>query len=139
MAIVDAATSPAQEVRADWRPWLACGLAVLSAMSYVVTMVLPYYAAGLPSRDSLYLYEADAQWPYTSAAGPLVHLLSLWALAIAPVLSLAVAGWSACRLWITRSQPAARSVLWTAMLVSCATFGWFTTPLSADLVGWMLD
>lgn len=112
---------------------------MLGAASYVVSMVLPYYAAGLPSRDSLYLYEMDAQWPYTSGAGPLVHLLGLWALAMAPIMSLAVAGWSAHRLWTTRSYPAGRAVLWTAVLVSCATFGWFTTPLSADLLGWMLD
>jgi hypothetical protein len=87
----------------------------------------------------LHLYEIDAQWPYTSAAGPLVHLLALWALGIAPIQSFAVAGWSAYRLWTTRSCPAGRAVLWTAALVSCATIGWFATPLSADLLGWMLD
>lgn len=86
MAIVDAAPIRAvQHQRNDRRAWLALGLAVLGATSCVVALVLPYYAAGRPARESLYLYDIDALWPYTSAAGPLVGLLSFWALAMAPV------------------------------------------------------
>lgn len=128
-----------QRRRTDRRAWLACGLAALSATSCAVALVLPYLAAGLPSRDSLHLHEIDALWPYTSAAGPLVEVLSLWVLAAAPFVSVAVACWSTHRLWAARTVPGGRAVLALALLVSVATLAWFTTPLAADLMVWMID
>ncbi len=140
MAILDAPpTEVVEGDRTDWRAWLACGLAALSAASAAVALVLPFYAAGLPARETLYLYEIDQQWPYTSAAGPLVGLLALWALAMAPFMSVAVASWSAYRLWTTRFASSGRVALLVALLLSGATLGWFTTPLAGDLVAWMID
>lgn len=128
-----------QRRRADWRSWLACGLAALSAASWFVALVLPYYAVGRPGADSLYLYEIDAQWPYDSALGPLVGLLALWTLAMAPFVSAAVACWSAHRLWSTRSAHGGHVVVMAALLVSLVTLAWFTTPLAGDLMAWMID
>lgn len=140
MATTDVAPDHAvQSRRADWRPWLACGLAVLSATSWLVAMLLPYYAAGLPAPDRLYLHEIDTLWPYASAVGPLVGLLGLWALAMAPFVSFAVAAWSGHRLWTTRSCGGGRAVLSAALLVSVATLAWSTTPLAGDLMAWMID
>lgn len=140
MAILDVAADQAmQRQRTDWRPWIAGGLAALSATSIAMALVLPYYAAGLPARESLYLYDIDAQWPYTSAVGSLVGLLALWALAMAPFVSFAVASWSAYRLWMTRSARGGRVVLVVALLVSGATFAWFMTPQASDLMAWMID
>ena len=139
MAIVDTPSVLPVTVRSGSGPWLACGLAVLSATSYVVSMVLPYLAAGRPAPGSLYLVDYGAQWPVTSAAAePLVALLSFWALGVAPFMSFATAGWSATRLWTTRHRATGRAALWTALLVSCATLVWFCTPLSAALLGWMI-
>ena len=128
-----------EQHRTDWRPWLACGLAALSATSCVVALVLPYYAAGLPARGSLYLYEIDELWPYTSAVGPLVGLLALWVLAMAPFVSFAVASWCTYRLWTTRGARRGRVAVVLALFVAAATVVWFTTPLASDLMIWMID
>ena len=138
MAIVETPSVPPVTVRTERGPWLACGLAVLSATSYVVSMVFPYLAAGRPAPGSLYLVDYGAQWPVTSAAEPLVALLSFWAVGVAPFVSFSTAGWSALRLWTTRHRVTGRVPLWTALLVSGATFVWFCTPLSAALLGWMI-
>ncbi len=140
MALVDAAPLRAvQHPPNDRRAWLALGLAVLRAMSCVVALVLPYYAAGRPARESLYLYDIDALWPYTSAAGPLVGLLSFWALAMAPFISFAVVCWGAHRLWTLRAAPGREVVVAMALLVSVCTLGWFMTPMASDLLAWMID
>ena len=140
MAVLEVAPDQAvQRDPTDWRPWLACGLAALSATSCAVALVLPYYAAGLPARESLYLYEIDELWPYTSAVGPLVDLLAFWVLAMAPFMSFAVASWSAYRWWVARSVRGGRVVLVAALLVSGATFAWFMTPQASDLMAWMID
>lgn len=128
-----------EQHRADWRPWLACGFAALSATSCVVALVLPYYAAGLPARESLYLYEIDEFWPYTSAFGPLVGLLAFWVLAMAPFVSFAVGSWCAYRLWTMRAARGGRVAVVVALLVSAATVVWFSTPLASDLMIWMID
>ncbi len=139
MAIVDAAPIRAvQDQRNDRRAWLALGLAVLSAASCVVALVLPYYAAGLPARESLYLGDIDELWPYTSAVGPLVVLLSFWAL-MAPFISFAVVCWAAHRLWTLRAAPGRDVVVLVALLVSASTLGWFMTPMASDLLAWMID
>lgn len=139
MAIVDAAPIRAvQDQRNDRRAWLALGLAVLSAASCVVALVLPYYAAGLPARESLYLDDIDELWPYTSAVGPLVVLLSFWAL-MAPFISFAVVCWAAHRLWTLRAAPGRDVVVLVALLVSASTLGWFMTPMASDLLAWMID
>lgn len=140
MAIVDAAPIGAvQHQPNDRRAWLALGLAVLSATSCVVALVLPYYAAGRPARESLYLYDIDALWPYTSAAGPLVGLLSFWVLALAPFVSFAIVCWGAHRLWTLRAAPGREVVVLVALLVSASTLGWFMTPMASDLLAWMID
>jgi hypothetical protein len=140
MAIVDAAPIRAvQHQRNDRRAWLALGLAALSAASCVVALVLPYYAAGLPARESLYLYDIDALWPYTSAVGPLVVLLSFWVLAMAPFISFAVVCWGAYRLWTLRAAPGREVVVAVALLVSACTLGWLMTPMASDLLAWMID
>ena len=140
MAIVDAAPIGAvQHQPNDRRAWLALGLAVLSATSCVVALVLPYYAAGRPARESLYLYDIDALWPYTSAAGPLVGLLAFWVLALAPFVSFAIVCWGAHRLWTLRAAPGREVVVLVALLVSASTLGWFMTPMASDLLAWMID
>lgn len=140
MAIVDAAPVRAvQHQRNDRRAWLALGLAALSAASCVVALVLPYYAAGLPARESLYLYDIDELWPYTSAVGPLVGMLSFWALAMAPFISFAIVCWCARRLWTLRAAPGRDVVVLVALIVSASTLGWFMTPLASDLMVWMID
>ena len=139
MAIVDAAPIRAvQHQRNDRRAWLALGLAVLSAMSCVVALVLPYFAAGRPARESLYRYDIDQLWPYTSAVGPLVVPLSFWAL-MAPFISFAVVCWGAHRLWTLRAAPGREVVVALALLVSVCTLGWFMTPMASDLLAWMID
>ncbi len=139
MAIVDAAPVRAvQPQRNDRRAWLALGLAVLSAASCVVALVLPYYAAGLPAREALYLYDIDELWPYTSAVGPLVVPLSFWAL-MAPFISFAVVCWAAHRLWTLRAAPGRDVVVLVALLVSASTLGWFMTPMASDLLARMID
>lgn len=140
MAIVDAAPIGAvQRQPNDRRAWLALDLAVLSATSCVVALVLPYYAAGLPSREALHLYDIDGLWPYTSAVGPLVVLLSFWALAMAPFVSFAIVCWGAHRLWTLRAAPGREVVVLVALLVSASTLGWFMTPMASDLLAWMID
>jgi len=141
MAIVDAApVRVVQRQLNDRRAWLALGLAALSATSCVVALVLPYYAAGLPARESLYLYDIDELWPYTSAVGPLVVVLSFWALAMAPFVSFAVVCWGAHRLWTLRAAPGRDAVVVAAaLLVSASTLGWFMTPMASDLLAWMID
>lgn len=140
MVILDVAPDQVlQRHRTDSRTWLAFGLAALSATSCAVALVLPYYAAGLPARESLYLYEIDELWPYTSAVGPLVGVLAFWVLAMAPFVSFAVASWCAHRLWTMRAARGSRAVVVVALLVSAATVVWFTTPLGSDLMIWMID
>ena len=138
MALVDTAPVQVQPDQSDWRPPLALGLAALSAISYLLVLVVPYYAAGAPDPESLHLYEIDQQWPYTSVLSPVVGLLAFWALGIAPFASVAVAGWSGHRLWSTRSAPAGRGVVLAALLVSIATFAWFVVQ-GAELLVWMID
>ena len=139
MALVDAAPqAQAQDDRADRRPWLACGLAALSATAYALVLVVPYYAAGAPAPEALHLHEIDQQWPYTSPLEPVLGLLALWVLGVAPFACIGVAGWSAHRLWTARAVPGRQAMVWTALILSVTTLAWFVTS-GAGLLVWMID
>lgn len=138
MALIDTAPTQAPADRTDRRPWLALGLAALSATSYLLVLVVPWYAAGAPAAESLYLYEIGEQWPYTSPLAPVTGVLAFWALGIAPFASVGVAGWAAHRLWDTRTVPGGRAVVWAALVLSVVTLAWFATG-GAGLLAWLID
>src|SRR6478672_11799846 len=121
MALVD--TLPdAQDTRTDWRPRVALGIAALSAISYVLVLVVPYYAAGAPDPSAP--PSSDPLWAYPSVVGPVMGLLTIWALGVAPLACAAVAGWSGHRLSTTVAADGPRAVVWTALLVSVVTLVW---------------
>lgn len=142
MAIVDTAPEQAPARTAGWQPWLALGLALFCAMSYLVALVLPYYAHGLhhrPEGESLYLHQLSDLWPYDTALGWLVSLLALFALAGAPFVGFGVAAWSAYRLWAERLTARPRLVWLTATAVATASVIWSLTPLADELRIWLVD
>lgn len=142
MAVLDSPTLGAPATRTPRAAWVALALALVGATSYVVALVLPYYAASLdqrPAGEPLYEHELSGLWPYDSPFGGAVGLLAMWALAVAPFAAVAVAAWSVHRLWTTRAVAGARAVTVAALVVSVATVGWTLTPLHAELVVWLLD
>ena len=142
MAVLDTGPDQAEARTASRQPWLALGLALLCATSYVVALVLPYYVNGLhhrPAGDSIYLHDMSELWPYDTAYGWLVSLLALFSFVAAPFVGFAVAVWSACRLWVERGAPRRTAVWLAAMVVSTATVLWIFTPLAEELRVWLLD
>ena len=111
---------------------------MLSATSYLLVLVVPYYAAGAPDLSSTHVSEVDQPWSYPSALGPLLTALTFYAIGVAPFASVGVAGWSVHRLWTRRAVPAGRVVVVAALLVSGATLGWFVVR-GAELLAWLID
>jgi len=141
MAVLDTVPDRAG-ARARWQPWLALGLALLCATSYVVALVLPYYVNGLdhrPPGESLYLHDLSEVWPYDTAYWWLVALLALFSLVLAPFVGFAVAFWSGWGLWAERRAPRRRVVWFAATAVSTASVIWIFTPLAQELRIWLVD
>ncbi|PKH37795.1 hypothetical protein SAMN05192575_101843 [Nocardioides alpinus] len=138
MAAVETAPTQTTETArpALWHPWLALGLAVLCATSYVVALVLPYYANELHERPA---GDLTGFWPYDTSLGWLVSLLAVFSFALAPVVGFGVAAWSAHRLWEDRQAPRGRLVWLAAMIVGAASVAWIFTPLAAELRVWLVD
>ena len=141
-------TAPAQEQAqagartARSQPWVALGLTLFSAASYLVALVLPYYANDLhrrPEGESLYLHEMSGLWPYDTSLGWLVSLLALFSFAAAPFASVGVATWAAYRLWADRRAPRLRVVWLAALVIAVATVAWMFTPLAEELRVWLVD
>lgn len=142
MAVIDTVPEQAPATPARWHPWVALGLPLLCATSYVVALVVPYYVNGLhhrPAGESIYLYDMSELWPYDTAYGWLVSLLALFSFALGPFVGFGVACWSACRLWEERHAPRQRMIWLAAMLVSSTTVLWIFTPLAEELMAWLLD
>lgn len=144
MAAVE--SSPTQTLQparpAMWQPWLALGLAVLCATSYVVALVLPYYVNEVNRRPAGETLDPDAMpgfWPYDTALGWLVSLLAIFSFALAPVIGFGVTAWSAHRLWEDRQAPRGRLVWLAAMVVAAASVVWIFTPFAAELRAWLID
>ena len=139
MALVDTTPqAPARADRVEAPAWVALGLALLSAASYVVALVIPYYAVGAPDLDAAAAPSAAQPWSYPAVLGPLPAVLLFWSMCVAPFASAGVAWWSLHRVWTTRAVRGVGRIAWAALVVSVATFAWFCVQGGALMV-WMLD
>lgn len=131
-------------VLSDWAPWVALALAVGGAVSYVVSMVLPYYVNDLnrfPLEDMPWGRDYTQMWPYDTSYSLPFGLAGIYALTCAPFVAGGVVMWAGFRLWVgwrTMTRPS-RAITLLAVAVSIGTWGWLFTPLASTLVTWWLD
>lgn len=123
-------------------PWLAVALAVVGAGSYVVSMVLPYYAGDLdrfPLEQMPWGMDYSQVWPYDTDYSFAVDLAGMYAVWCAPFVAAGVLLWAMFR---ARYWPAltrlANAVTLMAAAVSAATLVWLMTPLGSTLASWWL-
>ena len=142
--IAPSGTTREQPVPSGRAPWVALALAVSAAMSYVVSMVLPYYVNNLdrfPLEDLPLAGDATEMWPYDTAYSLPFVVAGIYALMCAPFVAGAVAMWAGFRLWVDRRTmtPLSRAIMLLAAAVSIGTWGWLFTPLASALLSWLLD
>jgi hypothetical protein len=103
--------------------------------------VLPFRLAGLddlPAGETLYLHDVGTTWPYDTALGGPLSVLTLIGIAAAPLVAVGVVGWSAYALWTGRHETTRGEVLTlaAASAIALATLAWLATPLADDLIVW---
>jgi hypothetical protein len=123
--------------------WVGLGLAVACAATYVVSLVLPYYANGLQgsSQEELWAHELTQTWPYGTALDVPLGLAGTFAITVGPFLAAGTLWWSARTLWVHHGRltaPVLRLVVAT-LLASVIVMAWLPTPLAGQLVSWFVD
>lgn len=136
-------TQPKELVR-SMAPWAALGLAIWGALSYVLGMVLPYYANDLDrfaQEDVPWGHDRSESWPFDTAFSLPSELAGIYAMVCAPFVAGGVAVWAGYRLWVDRRcmTRQSRAIILLAAAVCMATWGWLLTPLSSTLLIWWLD
>jgi len=128
-----------------WAPWLVLMLAVTVPASYGVSMLLPYYANDLdrfPLEEMPWGVDYTELWPYDTAYSFPIGLAGLYAVAVAPFVSVGIVVWVGYW-WSARWQAAtwsSRVATLLAVAFSLCTIGWLmTSPLASTLVSWWLD
>lgn len=134
----------ARREHVDWSYWLVLVLAALGPVSYVLSMVLPYYANDLdrfPMAEVPWHRDASEMWPYDAPYGFVFTIAALYAIGLAPFVSGAVLVWSAVTLWVHRRTATwrSRAVVLAAAALAAASLVWLLTPLSSTLFIWLLD
>jgi hypothetical protein len=123
--------------------WIGLGLALACVGTYVVALVLPYYANGLQGStlEELWAHDLSEQWPYGTALDLPVALAGMFAIGVGPFLAAGMMWWSARVLWVHRGQLSSRvrTLVWATLLVSSATMAWLPTPMAGRLFSWFAD
>lgn len=123
--------------------WFVLVLAVGCVATYVVSLVVPYYANGLQgsSMDELWAHDLSEQWPYGTALGTPIGLAGIFAVTIGPFLAAGTLWWSARVLWVYRGllSPRVRGVVVATLLVAASVMAWLPTPLAGRLFTWFMD
>ena len=144
MAVLDSVTeqTPQHPPLRGMHPWLALGLALLCPTTYVVALLVPYYANDLhrrPAGETLYLHDLSGLWPHTTALSGVVSLLTLLAVALGPFVAVGVALWAARNVWSHRHITRQMLTWLPALAVSIAALCWIFTPLASELFIWLID
>lgn len=123
--------------------WCGLGLAVACVATYVVSLLLPYYANGMQgsSQEELWAQDLSELWPYGTALEVPIGLAGLFAVSVGPFLAAGLLWWSVRTLWVHRGRLTSRvqTVVVATMLVSVAVLAWLTTPLAGQLFSWFMD
>lgn len=123
--------------------WCGLGLALTCAATYVVALLLPYYANGLrgATQEELYAHELTEVWPYGTAFDLPITLAGTFAITAGPFLAAGTLWWSARVLWVHRGHlpTQVRTVVVATLLVSLATISWLPTPLAGQLFSWFVN
>ncbi|MDR7255132.1 hypothetical protein J2X46_004134 [Nocardioides sp. BE266] len=123
--------------------WFGLALATLCAASYVVALVLPYYANGFAgaTQEELWAHDLTTVWPYGTALGLPIGLAGILAVTVGPFLAAGTLWWSGRTLWVHRGGLATpvRTVLTTTLLVSVGILSWLPTPMAGQLFSWFID
>jgi hypothetical protein len=123
--------------------WIGLGLALTCVATYVVSLLLPYYANGMQgsSQEELWAHDLSELWPYGTALEAPVDLAGLFAISVGPFLAAGLLWWSARTLWVhqRRLSSAVQTVVVATALVSAAVLAWLTTPLAGQLFSWYMD
>jgi len=136
-------------VAAERRPpslrsaWVGLGLALSCVATYVVSLVLPYYANGFQgsSMEELWAHDLSEQWPYGTALETPIGLAGVFAVSVGPFLAAGTLWWSARVLWVHRGRlsPRVRGVVVATLVVAAAVMAWLPTPLAGRLFAWFMD
>lgn len=119
------------------------GLALACVTTYVVALVLPYYANGLQgsTQEELSAHDLAETWPYGTALDLPLCLAGLFAVTVGPFVACGTLWWSARTLWVHHGRLAApvRRVVLATLLASAAVVAWLPTPLAGRLFSWFVD
>ncbi|KQV69554.1 hypothetical protein ASC64_06820 [Nocardioides sp. Root122] len=123
--------------------WFVLLLTVSCVGTYVVSLVLPYYANGLQgsSMEELWALELTEQWPYRTALGAPIGVAGVFAVTVGPFLAAGTLWWSARVLWVYRGllSPRVRALVVATLLVAISIMAWLPTPLAGRLFNWFMD
>ena len=123
--------------------WFVLALAVSCVATYVVSLLLPYYANGLQgsTMEELWAEELSTQWPYGTALGTPIGIAGIFAITIGPFLAAGILWWAARVLWVYRGAlaPRVRAVVVMTLLVATSVLAWLPTPLAGRLFNWFMD
>ena len=143
-SIPDVAFHPSTSL-GRWAPWLVLVLAATVPASYGVSMLVPYYANDLdrfPLEEMPWGVDYTELWPYDTAYSFPIGLAGIYAVAVAPFVSVGIVVWAGYW-WSTRWRAATWSSLVATLLavaLSLCTMAWLmTSPLASTLVSWWLD
>ena len=132
-----------------WRPvaWMPLILLVVSGAAYGLFLVLPYYVNDL---DRLPLeevasgpHDATELWPYRGGGvlSVIWSLGSVFAVMVAPLLTLGAPLWAATVMWRDRRTLHTREwvALVMAVVIGAALIAELATPFHGALVDWWFD
>ena len=123
--------------------WFVLVLTLACLATYVVALVLPYYANGLQgsSMEELWAHDMSEQWPYETALGAPIGVAGIFAVTVGPFLAAGTLWWSARVLWVYRGllAPRVRALVVATLLAASAVMAWLPTPLAGQLFNWFMD
>lgn len=123
--------------------WFVLVLTLACLATYVVSLLLPYYANGLQgsSMEELWAQELSEQWPYGTALGGPIGVAGIFAVTVGPFLAAGTLWWAARVLWVYRGalSPRVRTVVVATLLVATSVLAWLPTPLAGQLFNWFMD